>query len=134
MDNLYKNGRDLEKFWLSFLDMAKILFNLLYATRAGMWDLFLESVKDIIPYTFAYNNIHYSRYLMTMLGEMLMLETNNPEIYNEFKSGNFTAQLSQHSSFGRMEPDKMIEMTINKDTKTPGGTTGFSTNINGINR
>ena len=51
MDNLYKNGGDLEKFWLSFLDMAKILFNLLYATRAGMWDLFLESVKD--------NSLHF---------------------------------------------------------------------------
>lgn len=33
-----------------------------------------------------------------------------------------------------MEADKVIETTINKDTKTPGGTTGFSTNSNAINR
>ena len=25
-------------------------------------------------------------------------------------------------------------MTVNKNTKTPGGTTGFSTNVNAINR
>ena len=41
-------------------------------------------------------------------------------------------QLSDTSGFGRNEPDKCIEMTINKDTKAPGGTTGFSTNPKSI--
>ena len=40
----------------------------------------------------------------------------------------------QTSGFGRIEPDKCIEMTINNDTKTPGGTTGFSKNPNFIIR
>ena len=133
LDNMKNNGSDLAKYWLSFVDMAKILLNLIYATRAGMWDLFLETVKDIIPYTFAYDNINYSCYLTVMLGEMMKLETENPEVYDEFKKGNFTVQLSD-STFGRVEPDKIIEMTINRDTKTPGGTTGFSTNADAIRR
>ena len=37
-------------------------------------------------------------------------------------------------TLGRVETDKVIETTINRDTKTPGGTTGFSTNQNDINR
>ena len=94
-------------------------------------ELFIEMIKDIIPCTFAYDNI-ITRYLTVMLGEMNVLERNHPDIYREFKNGNFTAQLSSTSTFGRMEPDKVIEMTINKDTKTPGGTTGFSTNVNAI--
>ena len=69
-----------------------------------------------------------------MLGEIISLETNNPDVYQQFMEGNFTAQLSKHSTFGCMEPDKVIEMTINKDTKTPGGTTGFTMEADAIMR
>ena len=89
------------------MDMTKILLNLLAATRSGNWHLFLETVRDVIPYTFAYDNINYSRYLTVMFCEILSLESNFPDVYNEFMNGNFTAQLSRHSTFGRMEPDKV---------------------------
>ena len=61
------------------------------------------------------------------LSEMLTLETSHPEIYQEFKKGNFSVQLSETNPFGRCEPDRVIETTINKDFKTPGGLTDFST-------
>jgi hypothetical protein len=48
--------------------------------------------------------------------------------------GNFTTQLSDNGKFAGTETDKVIEMTLNKDTKTPGGTTGFSTNVNAVKR
>ena len=32
------------------------------------------------------------------------------------------------------ESDKAIEVTLNKDTKTAGGTTSFSTDVNAIHR
>ena len=127
LEDLTENGGELACYWLSFLEMAKILLNLLCATRAGLWDLFLETIRDIIPYTFAYDNINYSRYLTVMLGDLTAIESEFPNVYQEFKHGNFTAQLEADHPFARMEPDKIIECTINKDTKTPGGTTGFST-------
>ena len=34
--------------------------------------------------------------------------------------------------FSRTESYKVIEMTLNRDAKTPGGTTGFSTNIGAV--
>ena len=49
-------------------------------------------------------------------------------------AGNFTVQLSNDGRFSRTEPDKVIEMTLNRDTKTPGITTGFSTNIGAVHR
>lgn len=55
-----------------------------------------------------------------MLGEMLNLEQNYPNICLEFAAGNFCAQLSPHS-FSRVEADEAIETTINRDKKTPGG-------------
>ena len=65
---------------------------------------------------------------------MLNLQVGHPEVYNAFVQGNFSVQLNEENTFGRMEADKVIETTINKDTKTPGGTTGFSANSNAINR
>ena len=111
--------------------MAKILLNLLTATQSGNWHLFFGIIRDILPYTFTCDNINYSRYLAVMLAEMVSLETENPDVYQQFMEGNLTAQLSEHSTSGRMEPDKVIEMTINK---TPGGATGFTMKANSIMR
>lgn len=64
---------------------------------------------------------------------MFSLEEQFPEVYRQYISGNFAAQLSD-GVFSRVETDKVIEMTINKDTKTLGGTTGFSMNIGAVKR
>ena len=60
------------------------------------------------------------------LSEMVTLETSHPEIYQKFKKGNFSIQLSETNPFGRCEADRVIETAINKDTKTPGGLTGLN--------
>ena len=123
----------LPKFWISYIEMVELLLNVIYACRAGLWDLLLECIREIIPYAFAYDNINYARYLSVMLGDMLALEYDFPEICEQFLLGNFTAQLSD-GVFSRVETDKVIEMTLNKDTKTPGGTTGFSTTLGAVHR
>ena len=97
------------------------------------WELLLECIREIIPVAFAYDNINYARYLTGMFGEMLQLPADFPEIYAEF-IGNFAAQLIEGNSFPRSETDKVIEMTLNKGTKTAGGCTGFSTNLNAVKR
>ena len=122
------------KFWLSCIDMIEILLNTIYSVRSGNWTMFVECTREIIPYCFAYNNVNYARYLTNFLGDMLALDVDFPEIHERFESGDFSAQLSDANVFSRCETDKVIEMTINKDTKTPGGTTGFSTNDNAVKR
>ena len=125
---------DLAKFWLSYLSMVELLLNTMYATRTGDWNLLLECVRDIPRYAFAYDNYNFARYLTPWLFEMLTLETSHPEVYREFKKGNFSVQLSETNPFGRCEPDRVIETTVHKDTKTPGGLTGFSTKTNAVDR
>ena len=49
---LQKNRSDLEKFWLSFIEMVENLLNVLYATRTGKWHLYLRSLRNILPYVF----------------------------------------------------------------------------------
>ena len=105
---------DLAKFWLSYLSMVELLLNTIYATRTGDWDLLLECVRDIIRYAFAYGNYNYARYLTPWLSEMLTLETSHPEVYQEFKKGNFSVQLSETNPFGRCEPERVTETLLTK--------------------
>ena len=55
---------------------------------------------------------------------MINLKENHPAIYNEFMRGNFSVQVSDNNPFRKLEADKVIETTIDRDTKTPDGTTG----------
>ena len=69
-----------------------------------------------------------------MQGDMLHLPHNFPEIHQEFMRGRFATQLFDNSGFSRVETDKVIQMTLNKDTKGAGGCNGFSTNVNVVKR
>ena len=110
------------------LEMTEILLNIIYVVQSGSWHLLLECISKMLPYCFAYNHINYASYLTYFLGDMLQLNKSFPEIYPQVV-GNFAAQLSSDKIFSRIETDKIIEMTMNKDTKIPGGTTGFLTNV-----
>ena len=80
--------------------MVSILLNTIHATRCGNWDLYLECVRIIVTYAFAYDHLNYAKYSTPMLGELLNL---------------------------RIEAHKVIETAINKDSKCIGGWKGFST-------
>lgn len=43
-----------------------------------------------------------------------------------FKEGQFSVQLFSNNPFGRIPVDQTTEVTVSKDTQTPGGTTRFS--------
>lgn len=105
--------------------MVKILFNLLYSTKARKWNLYIDTVRNSLPWFLAYDWPNYFLYLKTHYYELLVLETNFPEISEKLQNGNFPIQMSSGKPFGRMEADNVIETTKNRDTKTPGGTTGM---------
>ena len=79
---------------MSFLDMTDTFLNTIYAVRRGNWDLLLESIHDIILFFFAYDHINYARYTTVMLADMLSSPEKFPDVYSEFKRGNFSAQIS----------------------------------------
>ena len=51
---------------------------------------------------------------------MLQLPNNFSDVYEECMDGKFAAQLTENSKFSCNKTNKVIEMTSNKDTKTPG--------------
>jgi len=40
----------LQAFWMSFIEMVELLTNIIYACRAGEWDLLLECIREVIPF------------------------------------------------------------------------------------
>ena len=115
-----EKGQPLQKFWMSFLEMSEILLNTIYSLRSGHFELLVECIRSIIPFAFAYDHINYARYLTAMHADFIKLPEEFPSIHQEFMDGNFVAQLTEGSKFASVETDKVIEMTLNKDTKTPG--------------
>ena len=93
-------------------------------------ELVHRSSKTLSSLFFAYDRPNYSHYLTVHYYDLLALETNFPEILEEFQNGNFSVQMSPGNLFGRMTADKVIETAINRDTKTPGGTTGMFHSFN----
>ena len=64
--------------------------------------------------------------------------TNLPEkdflVYEAFEADQCSVQMSSNNPFGRIPVDQATEVTVNKDTQTPGGTARFSLKAGAIKR
>jgi len=127
LNHIRQSNGELSAFWMSYVDMVEgIVLGLLRASREGDWDLHLHSVRMMIPWCFAYDKVNYSLYLTPYFAQMTNLGEKNPEVQKAFKEGSFSVQLASSNPFGRIPVDQTTEVTVNKDTQNPGGTTRFS--------
>ena len=116
----------LTAFSVSYLDMVTVLLNFIFFFGAGNWHLYVESIRSMLPWVFAYNRYNYSGYLTLYFVNMFNLDTSYLDIYEEFLNGNFAVQQLLTNTFGKLEPNKVIKTTTNKGTKVPSGITGTS--------
>ena len=93
---------EMWRFWNSFLSMVDNILSILYATRTGDWILYIESKRRFLPWAFAYDRQNYARYLTLHLMKMVNLEENHRCIYDDFMKGNFSVQMSDNNTFGRL--------------------------------
>lgn len=135
LEYLRHDNGDLSAFWMSYLDIVgEILLGLIRASREGNWDLHMSAIQKLIPWCFAYDRVNYSRYLPVYLAQMNNLQRDHPEVKEQFDNGAFAVQLSDGNPFGRIPVDQTIEVTINKDTQTTGGTTKYSKKQGAVRR
>ncbi|KAJ8346686.1 hypothetical protein SKAU_G00280870 [Synaphobranchus kaupii] len=133
LEHLRHNNGELSAFWMSYIDMAEdVILGLLRASREGDWELHLHAIRTMIPWCFAYDKINYARYLSPYFAQMTNLPEKHPSVYEAFKTGQFSVQLSSNNPFGWIPVDQATEVTVNKDTQTPGGTTRFSLNAGAV--
>ena len=76
----HSNGK-LSRFWMSYVDMIEVLLGLIRANSGGNWSMHLSSLRGIVPWYFAYDNINYARYLSACLSGMFHLPEENPDAF-----------------------------------------------------
>ncbi|KAL2104338.1 hypothetical protein ACEWY4_001206 [Coilia grayii] len=121
-------------FWSSYIGMVEDLLVFIRGTREANWSLHLSSVRSILPWFFSYDRINYARYLSAYWMEMVSLEDTHPDANNQLQSGDFVAQRQQSYGFAYTACDQVIEQTVNRDSKTKGGLTGFSLHKGAVHR
>lgn len=127
------NKKQTFAFWSSFIEMVEVLLLFLRGTREANWQLHLASIREMLPWMFAYDHVNYGRYLPAYWLEMLELPTTHPVVHQQCQEGDFAVQRSCNA-FAKVACDQTIEQTANRDSKTKGGMTGFSTSKGAVNR
>ena len=61
--NSLRDKHSLSDFWMSYIDIVKIMLGLLRASRESDWMLHLASIRDMIPWCFACDKLNYARFL-----------------------------------------------------------------------
>ena len=81
----------MTRFWLSYMKMVEILYIHYHDMRTQNWEEYLTSRRMMLPWMFAYDSLHYSRYL-----SIYWLEMNNLDEEKAFymRSGLFLASMS----------------------------------------
>lgn len=135
LDHLRRENGDLSTFWMTYVDIVEnVLLALLRAAREGNWQLHLSAIEAMIPWCFAYDKVNYARYLPAYYEQMANLPNEHPAVFEAFSDGHFSVQLSNSNPFGRIPVDQTTEVTVNKDTQTPGGTTKFNLKSGAVRR
>ena len=86
--------------------MMELLLSLIYSFHLGKWDLLVECILSVIPFTFAYDHINYARYLSALIGDMLSLEDDYPDIYEGSRLMNFLPNCQMKVCFQDAKPIK----------------------------
>ena len=120
-------------FWQSYLDMVQILLDFVKSIRLPDWNLHLQSTERMLIWIHAYDRINYARYFSYYWCGQQKIQHKLPVIYQQFQQGNFSTRRTK-GKFNMLPPDQVIEQTINKDKKGPGGIIGISTSQGTIQR
>ena len=129
LEKLHTNFKDfnnspctiMAKYWLSYIDMVSLLLQFIRSIRDGDLESYLASIRDMIPWMFAYDQVNYSRYLSVYFLDMQSLEKKHPNVLRAFQAGQLVVQRTSDSSFSQVSVDQTIEHTVNRDTKTKDG-------------
>jgi hypothetical protein len=87
LDYLRKENGSLSAFWMSYVDMVEIMLGLIRASREGDWKLHLASIREMIPWYFAYDKLNCARYLPYCYAQMSRLAIDHPDVHEQFIQG-----------------------------------------------
>ena len=109
-------------YWFQALELETLLFKFIASLRSGDFPLFVKSLESMLPWMFALDHTHYSRWLPVFLEDLKKLDKNEA-IYQNFLQGFFAVSRSNRK-FSRMGIDQAHKQN-NKIVKVDGGAIGI---------
>ena len=119
-------------YWLKTLSLEITLLLFIRSLREGNFQLYVESLTQIVHWMFALDHIHYSRWLPVHIRDMMQLSKKHPAILAEFEAGKFTVHKTRNK-FSAMAIDQCHEQN-NAIIKQSGGAIGLTTNPSALRR
>lgn len=107
------------KFWSIALRLELLTLSFVRSIRTADFALYKQSIKDLLPWFFALDHTHYSRWLSVHLADMLHLAETNPDIFDYFNKGMFVINKTKRK-FSSIGIDHAHEQN-NKCVKGDGG-------------
>jgi hypothetical protein len=121
LQELANEGRTAA-LWYQYMEMIAILKAFIRGERTGNWLLHLSTVARMLPYLAAAGHNLYVKSSYIYLTEMLQLEREHPDVYNQFLLGHHSLRRSDRMWAG-MSSDHMIEQVLMRSLKSSGGLT-----------
>ena len=111
-------------YWSIALELEILLNMYIRSLREGKFDLYIDTLIQLVPWLFALDHVHYARWLPVHIRDMVVLRTMHPSVHDEFQNGNFVVHRSTHI-FSKMALDQSHEQS-NKCIKGEGGVVGLT--------
>ncbi|ELU07992.1 hypothetical protein CAPTEDRAFT_216620 [Capitella teleta] len=119
-------------YWHQVLSLQVLLLTFVRAHREGDFDLYVQTLGELLPWCFALDHTHYARWLSVHVRDMMDLQNNHPAIMSEFQTGNFVVQKTRRR-FSAIALDHCHEQN-NAVIKGSGGAVGLTENPSALKR
>jgi hypothetical protein len=119
-------------YWLKTLSLELLMLRYIRSLREGNFQLYVESLTQIMPWMFSLDHTHYSRWLSVHIRDMITLAKKHPDVLAEFMSGNFVVHKTCNQ-FSGMALDQCHEQN-NAKVKGSGGAIGLTGNPGALRR
>ena len=113
-------------YWMKTLLLELLLLVFIRSIREGNFDMYVESLAEIVTWFFALDHTHYSRWLSVHIRDMMMLSEKQPGVLTAFKAGKFVIYRTSNK-FSAMAIDQCHEQN-NPPVKGSGGAIGLTRN------
>jgi len=114
------------QFWSIILELELTVLLFIRAVREGNFQLYIEALSKIVPWFFALDHVHYSRWIPVHLRDMISLKQCHSGVYEEFMKGKFTVKKTKHA-FSAIALDQAHEQN-NAFVKGDGRAVGLTEN------
>lgn len=120
------------KFWHLVLNLELCIFIFIRSVRQGNFQLYVDSLTNLIPWFFVLDHTNYARWLPVHIRDMLNLPSMLPDVATAFDDGNFVVYKTRRS-LSAVAIDQAHEQN-NKVVKDDGGAVGLTENASALLR